>query len=158
MRMPEAPSSGPTILIAEAHPSLRHWLGVLLREAGYEVLVARSGPEVLRHLRSSAAIHVVITEPRIGRMPGWEIARETSTLRPGVPVVRLVDSAAEGLPVCRPELDPSVILWKPFTVPQLVGVIRTQLGQGSEPAIAVRRPAQAPRLPREYTFLRWELA
>lgn len=150
MHARDASSANPTILLAESDASLRRWLGVLLREAGYHVLEAGAGPDVLRHLRSRAPIHVVITDARLGRMPGWEIAQHTSTLRPGVPIVRLIGNRAEGMPIYRPELDPSVILWKPFTITQLLEVIRSLLGQHSAGASEADPAAEFSTGP--YTF------
>ena len=145
----EAASCHPTILLAEGDPSLRRWLGVLLREAGFGVLEAGGASEVLDHLRSPSPIHVVVTDSRVGRMPGWEVAQETSSLRAGVPVVRLISNFAEGAPICRADLDPSVLLWKPFTVPDLLKTIRAQLGRNA-PGVEMQTAAPAPG--RRYTF------
>jgi DNA-binding response OmpR family regulator len=135
----------PTILLVEGDASLRRWLAALLHEVGYQVLEAGERPEVLRHLRSHEPVHLVVTDARIGKMPGAEVAQETSNLRPGVPVVRLIGSMAEGLPVCRADLDPSVLLWKPFTLPPFLTVIRAQLSRPRDEAGQVRAPT--------YTFL-----
>jgi DNA-binding response OmpR family regulator len=141
----EASAAAPTILLAETDASLRHWLGALLREAGYRVLEAGDGSEVIRHLAGREAIQLVLTDARVGSMPGGEVARETSYRRPGVPVLRLIRTMAEGLPVCRADLDPSVLIWKPFTLPQLLEVIRDQLARS-----AAAEQGHAP----SYTFLR----
>jgi DNA-binding NtrC family response regulator len=145
MRAHGAPISKPTILLVEGDASLRRWLAALLAEVGYQVLEAGERQEVLRHLRSHEPVHLVVTDARIGGMPGAEVAQETSNLRPGVPVVRLIGSMAEGLPVCRADLDPSVLLWKPFTFPHFLDVIRAQLSRREETK-EVRTPS--------YTFLR----
>jgi DNA-binding response OmpR family regulator len=121
----------PTILLAEGDASLRRWLGVLLREAGYEVIEAGAESEVVRHLRGDAPIHLVITDTRLGRMPGWEIAQYAGTLRPGVPTVQLIGSSADGAPTYRHN---SVLLWKPFTLPELLQVIRALLSPDVEGA------------------------
>jgi DNA-binding response OmpR family regulator len=123
-RTPAAATAAPTILLAEGDDSLRMWLGRILRETGYDVLEAGSGAEVLRHLRSRVPIHLVITDARVGRTPGWEIAQETSAILPGVSVVRLISSPSEGLPICRADLDPSVLVWKPVTLDRLLHVVR----------------------------------
>jgi CheY-like chemotaxis protein len=123
-RTPPAARPAPTILLAEAHNSVRTWMGRLLREAGYQVLEASTGPEVVRHLRGRLPIDLVITNARVGRTAGWEIAQETSAIMPGVSVVRLISSPSEGLPICRADLDPSVLVWKPVTVDRLLQVVR----------------------------------
>jgi CheY-like chemotaxis protein len=132
--MPERDASRPsrpTILLAESEASLRRWLGVLLREAGYRVLEAGAASEVLSCLRGHAPIHLVVTDARLGRMPGWEIAQYASTLRPGLPVVQLVDGRAEGVPTYRRN---HVLLSKPFTLPALLEAIRPLLSPDLEGA------------------------
>ena len=126
-RTPAAPPRAGTILLADGHDSVRTWLGLILCEYGYDVLEAGSGPEVIRHLRGPVPVHLVITDARVGRTPGWEIAQETVAILPGVPVVRLISTPSEGIPICRADLDPSVLVWKPVTVSHLLEVVRTHL-------------------------------
>ena len=126
-RTPAPATSAGTILLADGHESLRMWTNRILCEYGYEVLEAASGPEVIRHLRGPVPIHLVITDAKVGRTAGWEIAQETIAILPGVPVVRLISTPSEGLPVCRADLDPSVLVWKPVTVSRLLEVVRTHL-------------------------------
>jgi len=126
-RTPAPATSAGTILLADGHDSLRMWTNRILCEYGYEVLEAAWGPEVIRHLRGPVPIHLVITDARVGRTAGWEVVQETIDILPGVPVVRLISSPSEGLPVCRADLDPSVLVWKPVTVSRLLEVVRTHL-------------------------------
>ena len=126
-RTPAPATSAGTILLADGHESLRMWTNRILCEYGYEVLEAASGPEVIRHLRGPVPIHLVITDAKVGRTAGWEVVQETIAILPGVPVVRLISTPSEGLPVCRADLDPSVLVWKPVTVSRLLEVVRTHL-------------------------------
>ena len=122
MQVTSAVNATQTILLAEGDASLRRWLGVLLREAGYNVVEAGTAPDVLRQLRGRVPIHLVIADTRLGRMPVWEIAQSASAFRPGVPMVQLIESWAERVPTYRRG---NAILWKPFTLPALLGVIRS---------------------------------
>ena len=117
----------PVILVVEDHADIRDLLRLQLEFDGYEVLEAGSGPEVIRHLRGPVPIHLVITDAKVGRTAGWEVVQETIAILPGVPVVRLISTPSEGLPVCRADLDPSVLVWKPVTVSRLLEVVRTHL-------------------------------
>jgi CheY-like chemotaxis protein len=139
----EPATRGSTILLVEADGALRRWLAVLLEEVGYHVLQAGSGPETLHCIRRHDTIDLVITDARIAGMPGSEIAREVANLRPGIPIVRLISTMAEGLPICRADLDPSVLLWKPFTLPQLLDLVREHLSHQPDQAHEVH----------SYTFL-----
>jgi DNA-binding response OmpR family regulator len=114
-----------TVLLAEADASLRRWLGVLLREAGYHVLEAQATPDALRHLRGGAPIHIVITDARLGLTAVREIAQATSTLRPSVPVLQLIGSKAERVASYRRN---HVVLWKPFTISELLESIQGLAG------------------------------
>jgi DNA-binding NtrC family response regulator len=134
-RQPAAPPKqetvAPVVLLAEAHPSLRRWLRILLVEAGYRVLEAETGAELLGHLRGAEPLDVVVANTHVGRMPGWEIAQYTSQIRPGVPVVRLIDTRADAVPIWR-NPDAVVILQKPFTITDLVDAVREAMLRGSE--------------------------
>jgi DNA-binding NtrC family response regulator len=123
----------PVVLLAEAHPSLRRWLRILLVEAGYRVLEAENGAELLEHLRGPELLDVVVANTHVGRMPGWEIAQYTSQIRPGIPVVRLIDTRADAVPIWR-NPDAVVILQKPFTITDLVDAVREAMLRGSEAA------------------------
>jgi DNA-binding response OmpR family regulator len=128
----------PTILLAEGNQSLRRWLGVLLSEAGYRVIQAGTGPDVLRLLRGRTPIDLLITNSRVGKVPGWEIAQYTSQLRPGVRMVRLIESRADGVPIYGADPDTFVLLQKPFTITELVDAVRTLLARGSDLSVAHR--------------------
>lgn len=129
----------PTILLAEGNRSLRRWLGVLLTESGYRVIRAGTGPDVLRVLGGRTPIDLLITNSRVGKASGWEIAQHTTNLRRGVPVVRLVDSPADVVPIYG--LDPyaDVLLQKPFTITELVDVVQTLLARVSDSRSAADR-------------------
>jgi DNA-binding response OmpR family regulator len=128
----------PTILLAEENQSLRRWLGVLLSEAGYRVIRAGTGPDVLRLLRGRTPIDLLITNSRVGKVPGWEIAQYTSKLRPSVRMVRLIESQADAVPIYGADPATIVLLQKPFTITELVDVVRTLLARGSDLSIAHR--------------------
>jgi DNA-binding response OmpR family regulator len=129
----------PTVLLAERDASVCRLLGELLGEAGYCVLKAGTRQEVFEHLRSARRIDIVVADTGLRGMPGWDIAQETHWRRPGVPVVRLIESAADALPVYGMDLSSTVLLQKPFTILELRAVMDRLLshaveqGNGSPP-------------------------
>lgn len=131
MRERAAPTQVPIVLLAEADSSLRRWLALLLAEAGYGVLEAGAGPAVLQHLRGSARIDIVVTNTRIGGMRGWEVVQAAAQLRAGVPIVRIIQSGADAVPLYG--VDPGAVrlLQKPFTITDLLSAIRSLLAHSS---------------------------
>lgn len=70
-----------TVLIAEAYTDAAETLADLLRLFGHEVTVATSGPAAL----DAAALHppdVLIVEPRLPGLDGWEVARRLRASEP----------------------------------------------------------------------------
>ncbi len=128
-----------TILLAEGNRSLRRWLGVLLTESGYRVIRAGTGADVLRFLGGRRPTDLLITNSRVGKASGWEIAQHTTNLRPGVPVVRLIESPADVVPIYGLDPDADVLLQKPFTINELVGIVQTLLARSSDSRSAANR-------------------
>jgi DNA-binding response OmpR family regulator len=112
---------------------------VLLGEAGFTVIDAATGRALLQHLRSPARIDIVVTNTRIGGMPGWEVARSTAELRAGLPTVRIIESRADAVPLYGEDPASVAILQKPFTITALVSAIRTLLAYRSEMVPVVER-------------------
>jgi CheY-like chemotaxis protein len=69
-------AAGPrlTILIAEPHPDGAETLSCLLRLCGHTVTIAQNASEALAAAAESA-FDVLIVEPRLPGMDGWELAR-----------------------------------------------------------------------------------
>jgi DNA-binding response OmpR family regulator len=80
------------ILIADDEPHIVTALEFLLRQAGYEVLVARDGAEALALAPSS---DLVLLDVMMPLRDGYEVCREIRT-RPGGGRVRIVMLSAKG--------------------------------------------------------------
>lgn len=61
---------------------------ILLEDAGYKVLTARSGPEGIR-VFNSQAVDVVVLDYWMSGMNGVAVARELKRLNPGIPIIIL---------------------------------------------------------------------
>lgn len=74
--MTSTEAGGPplAILVAEPHPDGAQTLSCLLRLYGHTVTVARDAREALTAAAESA-FDVLIVEPRLAGMDGWELAR-----------------------------------------------------------------------------------
>ena len=64
----------PTVLLAEDDRSLRRYLEVVLRRAGYEVLTAADGLEAMKTLLSST-VDAVVTDAVMPNVSGHELCR-----------------------------------------------------------------------------------
>jgi len=112
----------PVVLLVERHNSLRHLLDELLTEAGYRVLEAGSRPALLGQLREATRVDVIVTDTGL-RLPGWEVVQEATGAWPGVPVVRLVGSAADAVPVYGEDPSTMTLVTKPFVITELLEVL-----------------------------------
>ena len=124
----------PVVLLVEKHDSLRQLLDELLTEAGYRVLEAGSRPTLLGQLREATRVDIIVTDTGL-RLPGWEVVQEATGAWPGVPVVRLVGSAADAVPVYGEDPSTMTLVTKPFVITELLEVL--------DRLVPTRRPRRA---------------
>ena len=70
----QTPANKPCILLAEDDRSLRRYLEVVLRRAGYDVLVAADGLEAMR-ATLTAKVDIVVTDAIMPNLNGYELSR-----------------------------------------------------------------------------------
>src|ERR1044072_1328477 len=70
----EAPRACRTVLLAEDDRALRRYLEVVLRRAGYEVLLAADGLEAMKALLSKH-VDAVVTDAVMPHLSGHELCR-----------------------------------------------------------------------------------
>jgi len=114
-------ANGPTVLVVDDEPAVRHVITRLLSEAGYRVLTAMSGPEALDRLQEAGPIQVLLTDLRMPTMNGVQLALRVLHLWPGTRVVIMAAYPSED-PLAWP------VLIKPFPLGELEGEIRRALG------------------------------
>jgi twitching motility two-component system response regulator PilH len=119
----EAAAARMTVLLAEDDRSLRRYLEVVLRRAGYEVVVAADGLEAMKALLSSV-VDVVVTDAVMPHLSGYELCRflRRHPKLEGLPVVLLsgADMTTE-----QPDADAraDAYLSKPFQPEELTGCL-----------------------------------
>jgi CheY-like chemotaxis protein len=113
----EAARARATVLLAEDDRSLRRYLEVVLRRAGYEVLTAADGLEAMKALLSST-VDVVVTDAAMPHLSGHELCRfvRNHPKLKGLPVVLLSGSDAAARPA---EAGADVYLSKPVPAGEL---------------------------------------
>jgi signal transduction histidine kinase len=125
-------SSGETILLVEDDDDVRAFAADLLRELGYRVLAAATGPEGLRLLDQHPEVRLLFTDVALpGGMTGRQLAEEAERRHPGLKVLYTTGYARNAI-VHQGRLDPGVeLIVKPFSSAALAGKIRHLLDSAS---------------------------
>jgi PAS domain S-box-containing protein len=120
-----------TILLAEDEAGVSRYVGQLLLQHGYTVLLAGDGQIALNLARRHhGPIHLLLTDVVMPGMGGLELAAQFATARPGVPILFMSGYsdrlwAREGME--------SNLIQKPFTTIALLTAIRKQLDAQGPP-------------------------
>jgi CheY-like chemotaxis protein len=122
--------AGETVLLVEDDPRVRRIALRRLKELGYLVLEADSGPAALTLLEEGAEIHVLFTDMVMsGGMTGIELAQETRRRRPDVKIL-FTSGYAEPAAVTGGLLTTGARwLGKPYSVDELQSKLRELLDQ-----------------------------
>lgn len=117
------------ILVAEDSSALANVVRFNLQQAGFEVVVARDGLEAWQLLQAEA-FDLLVTDHQMPELSGCELCgrlRQDARLSK-LPVVMLTAKGLElELPRLRQELGVREMLFKPFSVRELVAKIETCL-------------------------------
>ena len=105
----------------------------LLSPYGFEVLTAPDGQEAITLVEKNPDILLVILDLAMPRMDGREWLRWFRGMRKVAPVIVI---SAYKLEADEPELQPSVILEKPFHVAELLDLVGLFCGLGTPTATA----------------------
>ncbi len=113
-----------TVLLAEDEPILRQLLGVILEDAGYNLMIAEDGQQAL-HLANGHAgrIDILVSDIQMPSVTGPELAKELKHSRPDLKIV-LMSGCASALDVFESEWR---FLQKPFTSSRLLEEVRVSL-------------------------------
>ena len=117
-----------TVLMVEDDQGVRGAAAQILRDAGYEVLVAASGPEALALFRQhDGPIQLLLTDVVMPAMSGRDLADDLALERPDMKVL-FMSGYADNAIVHHGVLDPGVdLLDKPFMRTTLLGKVRMVL-------------------------------
>jgi two-component system cell cycle sensor histidine kinase/response regulator CckA len=124
MSLPLTPGRppAPTILVVEDSDVVRKLAARILTADGYPVVTANDGVEAIEVLERSA-IRVVVTDLKMPRMDGHELARQVAARWPAVRMIFMTG---------HPETDltmglPGPLLLKPFLPEALTGAVQALL-------------------------------
>ena len=120
------------VLVVEDEESISDPLSYLLRQEGFEVAVAGTGPEALTEFDRSGA-DIVLLDLMLPGLSGTEVCRALRA-RSSVPVIMLTARDSEIDKVVGLELGADDYVTKPFSARELVARVRAVLRRrGSEP-------------------------
>ncbi len=126
-RLTDALGDGGIVLVVDDDPDVREIAAIFLREAGYAVREAGSGPEALATL-ASGQISIALVDYAMPMMSGLEFVRLARQHQPHLPVL-YVTGAAEILTAGSGPPDP--VIMKPYARATLLKMVR---------ALALRTP------------------
>jgi len=109
-------SGGETILLVEDDPAVRKMVDEVLRSAGYQVLVAPSGPDAMRlALEHAGVIDLLLTDVVMSGMTGPELADEFANHFPRTSVLYMSGYTDDALGNHGLRGQTRSVLQKPFT-------------------------------------------
>jgi CheY-like chemotaxis protein len=120
-----------TVLVVEDEPAALELVAEVLRESGYQVLVASNGDEAVSvAVRARAPIHLLLTDVVLPRLSGQIVAERVRTTHPRVKVLFMsgyTDDAISHHGVLQPGV---ALLQKPFTPDELSRRVGEILDEG----------------------------
>ena len=121
LRLLGAATGGGTILVVDDDPDVREVAAIFLREAGYAVREAGSGPEA-RDLLAQGAVSLALVDYAMPMMSGAEFVRVAREIQPNLPII-YVTGAADTLGKDGQATDDPVVM-KPYSRASLLKVVR----------------------------------
>jgi CheY-like chemotaxis protein len=109
----------------------------MLQLAGYSTLTAADGVEALDLCTSSThPIDLLLTDIKMPRMNGADLAYCLAEHRPGMPIMFMTGNASESevkrILTSQPGLDGHAVIGKPFTMGKLVSAIERLMAKSED--------------------------
>ena len=118
MSVPELPAF--TILVVDDDETVRTVISRMLRTEGFAVVTARDGLEALQLVnRSTDPISLLVSDLKMPRMTGRELAERLSGRTPAIPMLFISGHPTEVLAGALP----GPVLMKPFAINDLVSTV-----------------------------------
>ena len=120
------PRGTETILLVEDQPEVRRFASGLLQQNGYEVVEAASAEEALSQL-AGHSIDLLLTDVRLPRMNGCELAEAVRSRHPGARVLFMSGYSEEILKGHGTNIRGAAVIQKPFRPAALADKVRELL-------------------------------
>lgn len=122
---PVAEPIRPVVLLVDDDEDVRRSTSRLLWDLGVNVVEAVDGEDAMRTVAAATAVDLVVTDVRMPRMSGPDLARCIRELRPGLPVVFVTGYADD---LMASDVDGSAVLSKPYDARRLAETLESTLG------------------------------
>ena len=131
-RTPAAPGAVKTILIAEDEPNIVISLEFLLKEAGYEVAIARDGTQAVS-LADALRPDLIVLDVMLPALNGFDVCRRIRASRQGkdTKVLMLTARGRDGEVARGMAAGADAYVTKPFATRELMKVVAELLGRGN---------------------------
>ena len=115
----------PRVLVIDDDEDVLGTLGILLKEAGYQPLLAADGHAGLRLLRAQS-VDLVMTDVQLPKMDGREVIFEIRRHNAAIPIVAMsgkINGSATNSPLTAEKLGATRAIGKPFDFDDIVALI-----------------------------------
>lgn len=102
------------VMIADDDEDHRHLVASVMRRAGFDVLEARDGAELLAMCDEHGFPDVVVTDVMMPRCSGFGVLQRLQQVKPGLPVVLISAVGDESVRRMAVDLGAAAMLEKPF--------------------------------------------
>jgi DNA-binding response OmpR family regulator len=123
---PPQPRPPCRILVVDDDESLRQLNTEVLKHSGYQVDAAEDGDVAWARLQLTS-YDLLITDQKMARVGGMELLRKLRAARLALPVIMATGTSPQAELTRQPWLQPAVVLLKPYTILELLGVVRVVL-------------------------------
>jgi CheY-like chemotaxis protein len=131
--IPQKPARSLRLLLVDDEDLVRTGTAEMLRELGHEVTEARGGGEALRQLDSGLEVDAVVTDYKMPRMDGGQLARAVKERCVSTAVLIITGYAGGRLQVGLP------VLAKPFRQADLGKALQDLVGDDAATVVPLRR-------------------
>ena len=109
------------VMVLEDESSIRSFIVINLRRAGYEVVEAETGEEALDKLHKNPDTLVALLDVMLPKMIGFDVCRTLREEGNNVPVIILTAREEEADKVSGLEIGADDYITKPFSMRELIG-------------------------------------
>jgi PAS domain S-box-containing protein len=118
-----------TILVVDDDPDVRYIAAEMLKEAGYRVEEAESGPEALRLLVNMPSIELAVVDYAMPHMSGAQFVGVARERNPDLAVIYISGYADPGEVAKQGD---AILVKKPYRAPELLGAVKEALSRRTE--------------------------
>ena len=122
------------VLVLEDESSIRSFIVINLRRAGYEVIEAETGEEALEKLKEHADVRVALLDIMLPGIDGFEVCRRIRATNATIGIIMLTARSEDADKIIGLESGADDYVTKPFNILELKARIRALLRRAGQTA------------------------